>query len=254
MNIFINILVAFLCLLIGYLFGSISFAVIYGKVKYKQDIRQFGSGNAGATNVKRTWGRKAGLLVTILDMLKTFLPFVLAWAILTYVPFDNGRGLIATTHDYYLGTNDYIIKWPVYWLACIGTCIGHCWPLFEGFKGGKGAANLIGIICFGTWMVGFLPMCIYFPIKKKTKMVSFTVLVTTGTICLISWIYTILALTVIPKSLYWLPGYGPFFNIPLWYSITISIMYIIVAFRHKENIKRIIAGTERKDEKVKTAN
>ena len=247
MNIFINILVSFLCLLIGYLFGSVSFAIIYGKIKYKQDIRQFGSGNAGATNVKRTWGKKAGLLVTILDMLKTFVPFVMMWAILTYVPFDNGHGLIATTYRYYFPDGyDYIIKWPVYWLVCIGTCLGHCWPLFEHFKGGKGAANLIGIICFGTWLVGFLPMCIYFYIKHKTKMVSFTVLVTTGIICLISWIYTVLALTVIPKELYWLPGYGPFFNIPLYYSITITIMYVIVAFRHKENIKRIIAGTERR--------
>ena len=248
MNIFINILVSFLCLLIGYIFGSVSFAIIYGKIKYKQDIRNYGSGNAGATNVKRTWGKKAGLLVTILDMLKAFVPFVMMWAILTYVPFDNGHGLIASTHDYYFPTGyDYIIKWPVYWLCCIGTCLGHCWPCFEKFKGGKGAANLIGIICFGTWLIGFLPMCIYFPIKKKTKMVSFTVLTTTGTIVLISWIYSILFLThVIPVDLYWLPGYGPMFNIPLWYSITITIMYVIVAFRHKENIKRIIAGTERR--------
>lgn len=256
MNIFINILVGFICLIIGYIFGSIPFAIIYGKVKYHEDIRNYGSGNAGATNVKRTWGRKAGVLVTILDGLKTFLPLMICWAILTFVPFGD-RPLLATTEIYWTNpeANDYIIRFPIYWISVIGVVIGHCWPLFAQFKGGKGAASLICIACCTSWLIGFIPLLCYIPLKIKSKMVSFTVLIGNAIMLTVAWIYSALFMMhVIPADLYWLPGYGPFLNIPFWFPLTLTLVYILVAIRHKENIKRLIAGTERRTQKYQLVN
>ena len=246
MNILINILVGLGCLIFGYIFGSIPTAVLYGKIFHHVDIRTIGSGNAGGTNVKRTWGKRAGNTVIIIDFIKTFIPFVAMWAILTYVPF-NGKPLMQTTGDFYLNhDNNYIINFPIYWICIIGAIIGHCWPVFAGFKGGKGAAGLIGTICLSSWLIGFLPMIPYIFIRKKSRMVSLSVLTTTLFVVIVSWIYSILFLThVIPANLYWLPGYGPMFNIPLYYSLTITILYVIVFIRHKENIKRLLKGEER---------
>ena len=84
MDIIYNILVALICLIFGYLIGSVSFAIIIGKVFYHQDPREHGSKNAGGTNAGRIWGKKVGLLVIILDMIKTIIPMWICWAILTY--------------------------------------------------------------------------------------------------------------------------------------------------------------------------
>lgn len=248
MNIFINILVAFICFIFGYLFGSIPTSVIIGKVKFHQDPRNFGSGNAGATNAGRLWGKKWRIIIIILDGLKTFLPFLLSFIILTYVKIDNGQPLIATTEHYYISDGvDYTIKWPVYWLSVVGTVLGHCFPLFAGFRGGKGAASFIGIGCWASWLCGFIPFISYLIIKGKTKYVSLAVLLS-GLICLgFGWIYTLLwFLKVIPVELYWLPTYGPFFNIPLYFPATMTICYALVVSRHHGNIKRLIDGNERK--------
>ena len=243
-----NIITGFCCLFIGYIFGSIPFAIIYGKMKDGTDIRDFGSGNAGATNIKRKYGRKAGVIVTILDGVKTFLPLVLCYVILTYVPFGD-RPLLATTEIYWTNptANDNVIKFPIYWLSVLGVVIGHCWPIFANFKGGKGAASLICVSCCSSWLIGFLPLTCYIPLKIKSKMVSFTVLISNAVMLVVAWTYSILFMThVIPVDLYWLPGYGPFLNIPFYFPLTMTLVYILVAIRHKDNIKRLIAGNERR--------
>ena len=105
-----------LCILLGYLLGSLPFALIIGKVFYHTDIRQYGSGNLGGTNAGRVLGKKAGISVIVFDVLKV----VLAIAIATQV--SKVAGI-----------------WTG--LAC---CIGHCYPVFAKFHGGKAVSTIFG--------------------------------------------------------------------------------------------------------------
>ncbi len=115
-------------LLIAYMMGSIPSAVWIGRIFYGIDIREYGSGNAGATNTFRVLGKKAGLPVLILDILKGFFAVKLAWMTGRYLP----------------GTQQFINLELSLGMASL---LGHIFPLFAGFRGGKGVATLLGILC-----------------------------------------------------------------------------------------------------------
>ena len=243
-----NILTAVICLIFGYLLGSIEFSIIIGKVFFHQDPRDYGSKNAGGTNAGRLWGKKVGLTVIILDMLKTITPMWIAWAILTFVPFGD-KPLVASTIDYFTpAVNTYIIQWPVYLLANLGAIIGHCWPCFNHFKGGKGVSAFMGTILLASWGLGWVPGILYFVYLKKTKMVSLTSILIGITVTLWTWIWVILVMThVIPQGYEWIVGYGPSINVSNYvYASLITVMAALMIFKHRSNIQRIKAGTERK--------
>ena len=244
-----NILTAICCLVFGYLLGSVEFSIIIGKVFFHQDPREYGSKNAGGTNAGRLWGKKVGLTVIILDMLKTLVPMWICWAVLTFVPFGE-RPLVASTEAYFSNdVNNYVIQWPVYLLANLGAIFGHCWPIFNHFKGGKGVSAFMGTILAASWGLGWIPASLfYFTILKKTKYVSLTSMLMGCITTVITWVWVILVMThVIPNGYEWIVGYGPTINVSNYvYAIVITIMTILMIFRHKENIKRLRAGTERK--------
>lgn len=252
MNIFYNILAGLICLIVGYLFGCIQISIIIGKVKFNTDIREHGSGNAGATNARRLWGKKIGNLVTFLDVLKSIIAVVLCFIILTYVPF-GGKTLAPTSSILMDATKDasvldnYVIKWPAYYMANIGVIIGHCWPMFNQFRGGKGASSFFGGNAICSWLFGLMPFFLYLVIRKKTKIVSISVLIAGFTSIILAWIFTILvAFNVIPSNLHWIPTWGPYaMMIPFWYAAQATISFIIVTLRHHKNIKDLLNGTER---------
>ena len=103
MNIFINILVAFICLVIGYILGSANISIPIGKLIFKQDPRDYGSHNCGATNCGRLWGSKYFFIVFFFDVIKTIAPLYICWSILTYVKFNNGMPLLPTAFEMYKG-------------------------------------------------------------------------------------------------------------------------------------------------------
>lgn len=248
MDIIYNIIAAICCLIIGYLMGSVSFSIIIGKVFYHQDPRNYGSKNAGGTNSGRLWGKKVGLLIIILDMIKTIAPMWICWAILTFVPFGS-KPLCASTEVYYTPfVYDYKIQWPVYMLANLGCVIGHCWPLFAEFKGGKGVSAFMGTILGSSWGLGWIPATIlYFPMLKKTKYVSLTSMAMGVFASIVAWIWAILIMNnVIPQGYQWIVMYGPTINCSWQYALVITIMALIMILRHKENIIRLKNGTERK--------
>ena len=261
MNILLlNILLVVICLAIGYLFGSIPTAVWVGKIFFHQDPRDYGSHNSGGTNAGRLWGKKVGFLVIMLDMIKTVAPVYAIWAILTFVNFDysgiKGSGifdsgmhpLLADVKTFYTSLNSfYAVQWPVYWIVPVGVMIGHCWPMFAGFKGGKAASQFMGITVMTSWMLGFLPGFFYLGTLKWKKMVSFSAICQAGFVSIITWVWAILVMTkVIPGDLVWLPMYGPCLN-PNWvYATVVTFLGAVMVARHHENIKRIMAGTERK--------
>ena len=100
----INILVAIICLSLGYIFGSIPTAVWVGKIFFHQDPRDYGSHNAGGTNAGRLWGKKVGFVIILLDMIKTIAPLYICWACLTFIKFDyNGISDAANLANLYAG-------------------------------------------------------------------------------------------------------------------------------------------------------
>ena len=247
MNIFINILVAIICLILGYIFGSIPTGVWIGKIFFHRDPRLEGSKNSGGTNVGRLFGKKVGFLVIILDMIKLIIPVWLAFVILTYAKF-GGQYLIPRPREFNnLGFNfNYIIPWPVYWVAALGCSIGHCWPIFASFKGGKGVAVFAGIGAGTSWLVGFIPGLSFFLWLKLSKKVSLSSIVTSIILTFTSWLWTILVMTnVIPHNLIFLPMYGATLVPGFVSSIVITLSAIILIIRHKENIERLRNGTER---------
>ncbi|MBQ9328235.1 MAG: glycerol-3-phosphate 1-O-acyltransferase PlsY [Solobacterium sp.] len=194
-----------LCIvLISYLFGSIPWALVIGKVFYHKDIRQFGSGNLGASNAGRVLGKPAAVAVTILDAFKAVISMLIAWAV----------------------SPDMI---PFAGVAC---CIGHCFPIFAQFKGGKAVATTYGyflglaIFVNQAWVWQFIvPVLLFFGILYICRIVSISSLSAIGLEVLIS------ALII---------------HNPGSVTVCILLLWVFIVYRHKENLKRIKDGTESK--------
>lgn len=249
MNILYNILVVLFCLLLGYIFGSIPTSIWIGKIFFHQDPRDYGSHNAGGTNAGRLWGKKVGLTIIILDMFKTVTPMWICWALLTFIPVKDGLALcpsVKEVNEFGLNTA-YIVAWPAYWLAPLGCVIGHCFPIFAKFKGGKGVSAFMGTIIASSWLVGFVPGLLYFLILKLKKYVSLASILTPIIASIFAWIWAILSmLKVIPTNAIWVIMYGPTLNANFVYAILLTVLAIIIIIRHHSNIKRIKEGNESK--------
>ncbi len=241
-----NILAGICCLIFGYFFGSIPTAIIVGKKVYHQDPREAGSKNAGATNMGRLFGKKAFFVTLIVDFLKAILPIWISFIILTFVPFGNNT-LLPTIKEYIAnGTGDHILVYPAYWLTAFGVTLGHCYPIFAHFKGGKGAADLAGIALGTCWLYALLPLVVFACIFKKVKTMSLSVIISYGSFIAILWVMTILILTgVVPMDMLWIASYGPTLSIGLTYTIVMTLNYIIMVIRHKDNIKRLVNHEEK---------
>lgn len=191
------VLKALIILIIAYLLGSINLAVIISKFVMKVDVREKGSGNAGATNVARVFGMKFGVITLLGDVVKTLLAALIGHLIL---------GEVGIT------------------FSCVGCLFGHCWPVFFGFKGGKGIAVGAAIIGVTDWRVLIISLTIFVIVVAITKMIS------AGSVC---------AAASFPIALL-------FFE-PVWYNIVLAFFAAaIVIFLHRANLKRIIDGTESK--------
>ena len=142
--------ILFLSLLIGYLLGSLSFAVIIGKLFFKKDVREVGSKSAGATNVLRTLGKKAAAAVTVGDMLKGIIAYLIAYPI----------GEI-------YGVGEFCAI-----LAGSGAVFGHIFPLYFNFKGGKGVLSSLALSFMIDWRVALVTLLVAILIMAVTKYVS----------------------------------------------------------------------------------
>lgn len=163
MNIYlVNILTLLAAMAVGYLLGSIPNGVIIGKLFFNKDPREYYSKNSGGTNSGRVLGKKIGLLVTILDMLKAIVAVFSLWAFLQF------SGLF---ERYYLWGNYYDARPLIYYLAGLFAIIGHCYPIYIHFKGGKAVASTFGINGSISPVLFVLDLT-FFLILKKKKMVS----------------------------------------------------------------------------------
>ena len=263
MNILVNILVAIACVIIGYLLGSANISIPLGKLIFKQDPRDYGSHNCGATNCGRLWGKKYFFIVFFFDVFKTIASLYICWAILTFIPMDGGkRALLPNVYDMYRGGDviaNYIIKWPVYWMACLGALLGNIFPLFIGFKGGKAASTYLGLTITTSWALSILGVATYFSTLFKSRYVSLSSIVCGTCNVIFCWIWAILLmLKVIPTNLICMINWAPLLYCNYVFASVMTILVAVMIYRHHENIARIKAGTERKvhwmDRKNKVEN
>ena len=193
-------------LLVGYLFGSVNFGVVVSRLLYHEDIRTKGSGNAGTTNILRTYGKKAAALTLAGDMLKGVAAVVLcrwAGALLTGGVEVNGV---------YAG-----------YLAAIGAVCGHLWPVWFGFKGGKGVATSIGVFIVAYPVVGGAVLFVLIIMLFFIKYGFIGSLTCISAITVYSCIKSRDSVAVIVCSL---------------------AIWLIVVLRHWSNVKRLIRGEE----------
>lgn len=237
MDIIYNIAIGFASLIIDYLIGSFPTAIVIGRVFFKQDPREFGSKNAGGTNAGRLWGKKAGLAVMIVDIAKAVL------AIWTVYLLINLTGL---SQAVILWRNGMIF----YYLGSLGAAIGHCWPLYANFRGGKAVSALAGMVVSTSWFLSLFGM-IFFVILKNKKFVSLSSIIASLSVTFGVWMMAVVD--------YFKPG---FFNFGMWgngtmflvcweYAIIATIITIILIIRHHENIKRLAKNEENKVKWIK---
>jgi glycerol-3-phosphate acyltransferase PlsY len=183
-------------LLFAYLLGSLSSAIILSKIMGFPDPRDEGSNNPGATNVLRIAGKKAAFLTLVGDCLKGLIPVLIALTI------SEDRLLIA--------------------LAGFSAFIGHCYPLFFRFKGGKGVATAIAVSVGFNWLAGLIIIGIWLLFAKVFK---------------ISSLAAIIAFTALPLLIFWQEN-------SLYITLTFIAMSVILIWRHKANIQRLVQGVE----------
>jgi len=206
--------------IIGYLLGSIPFGVLIGKRSAKVDIRQYGSGKIGATNVLRVAGKKAAAMVIVLDVLKGALAVVFAGLIISrsyLVVGGFGLGMLTAQC-----------------LAALAAMAGHNWSVFLKFQGGRGVATFFG------GLIALCPVVALFGGEVMIIGVGLTRFASLGSIAGAVGIYTIL----LPLTI--LNGF------PIEYLAYALIGTIVIIVMHRDNIVRLISGKERKlDVKIK---
>ena len=189
-----------LIIIISYLIGSIQSGILIGKIIYKPDVRQFGSKSSGATNIQRTIGLKPGIFVLVLDILKGFLPILF---------------IEIFTEENILGV-----------MSCIFLVLGHCYPVFHKFKGGKGVATGFGsVVVLLPYIALGIPIAL--PIIYKTRYVSLGAIL--GCIISIFLIILFVALELLPSE-----------------YLMILFVPLLIIYKHKQNIIRLIQKKENK--------
>ncbi len=194
--------------IIVYLLGSISFSVIISKKMAGFDVREKGSGNAGSTNVLRTVGKKAAILTLICDCLKGVIAVLIGLL----------AGKIVKNLD-----NALLVQ-----LAGIAVVLGHTFPIFFKFKGGKGVATSLGVLLVINWQIGLICLVFALVLMALTRMVSL------GSV---SAAVLFPVLTIFIRNHYLVPGNYILFGV---------ILAAFVIFNHRENVKRLISGKENK--------
>lgn len=208
------LITAIITVIAAYLIGSINFAVIFSNAFLKKDVRSMGSGNAGTTNVMRNAGFLPGALTFLCDALKGFVATFLGKAVFGYML--NTQGV------------DWAL--PIYgaYICGLACMLGHVFPIFFQFKGGKGVATSVGIFAICSPIAIVSGLSVFALSTVITKIVSFSSLLATVVVVVLSIIFNDNSASLLPQALL---------------SI---IMGALVFFKHSENIKRLIAGTESK--------
>ncbi len=195
-------IVDILVVVLAYLLGSLSFAVIVSKAMGMADPRSYGSGNLGATNVLRSGKKKAAVLTLLGDALK---------------------GLVAVVIAKCLWDAGHITEATVAWVS-VAVLVGHMWPVFFGFKGGKGVATAVGVLFALSWPVALICTIVWLIMAFGLKISSLAALVATVLSPILAWYF------IDESSWCW----------------AVLVIAVLVLYRHKSNIQNLLSGKESK--------
>ena len=201
-----------LLLIIGYFIGNIETGYIFGKLN-KMDIRNYGSGNAGATNTLRVLGPKAGLIVFLGDFCKSLIPCL----VVRFIFRDNVS--LSYVYMLYIG---------------LGLVVGHNFPFYLGFKGGKGVASTAGIIMALDIRIAAVCLAIFIVIVAVTRYVSLASIV-------VMIIFIGMSHLLVKTSYGFTDGTSP-----MEFRLLVVVIGLLSIFMHRANIKRLLSGTENK--------
>ncbi|MFO7299566.1 MAG: glycerol-3-phosphate 1-O-acyltransferase PlsY [Actinomycetes bacterium] len=196
-----------LAVVASYVIGSIDFAVIVAQMK-GVDIHSVGSGNPGTSNVLRTLGKGPAAAVLIGDAIKGVIGAYLG-VLASQNPAAVG-GLVVTDHWAYL--------------AGLFAVVGHCYPIFHKFRGGRGVATSLGVLLYTIPLIGLGALALWLIIVKLTKVAAVASLITVAVTLPVAWAVGVRGLAF------------------LW----VCLMVALIVFRHRENVARLIKGSEQK--------
>lgn len=211
-----------LAAVIAYLIGSINTSIITTRIVSHKDIRSMGSGNAGFTNVLRTVGKGPAIVTFIGDFLKGVISILIAYFILAGV----GGEKISLVRQY------------AFYIAGLACVLGHMYPIFYGFKGGKGVVTTASVMLMTDWRTLVAALVIFAIVFASTKIISKCALVNAA-------LYPI-ATFCFRYFLDYMPNPSNSLMFVFFSTFITLIIAVLVIYRHKENIKRIINGTEKK--------
>lgn len=198
--------------LIAYAIGSVNFSVIISKKMAGFDVREKGSGNAGSTNVLRTVGKKAAAITLVCDILKGVVAILVALVIGLFAK-ESSKAILVE-------------------VAALAVVLGHTFPIFFGFRGGKGVATSLGIILLINWKIGLICLVFALTLMALTRMVSL------GSISA-SVLFAVLTMFITDS---YVAGIEHDFS----FVVFGILLAAFVIFNHRSNLKRILNGTENK--------
>lgn len=208
--------------LIAYVIGSVNFSIILSRGVVKKDIRTEGSGNAGATNMYRTHGKVAGIGTMVGDILKVLVAIIIARYILGGDVYDS---------------YPYLIKY----FAGFFCVVGHMFPLFFKFKGGKGVSTCAGMILLLDWRIFLIEFAVFVVVVGLSKMVSLGSMVMAVLYPFLTFFFYSPVTPTVSTPL------DIIFPYERWILTAIALFFsLVIAYKHRENIKRIINGNENK--------
>lgn len=189
-------LTALTLIIAAYLLGSVSSAIITCKLMGLPDPRNQGSGNPGATNVLRVGGKKAAIFTLSGDALKGFIPVVVAR---------------------FVGLSD-----PIIGAVALAAVVGHLYPLYFGFRGGKGVATTLGALFGMSWLLGLVWLLTWMAVAAVFRISSLSALV---------------AMALTPVYVHWLMGSPPL-------TLVMAVLAALILWHHRSNIRNLLDGTE----------
>jgi glycerol-3-phosphate acyltransferase PlsY len=201
----IDLLKIFAALALGYLLGSFNTAVIVGKI-YGKDIKSHGSKSAGLTNTLRVLGRSAAVLVLAGDILKGVIACLIGLRLGVYVQSGEASDCVSLL------------------AAGAGAVIGHNWPVYFGFKGGKGALTGAAVLFMFDWVMALICLGVFVTIVALTRYVSLG--------------------TISAAVLFLAMSFVPFFGHTFYFQVFACLMALIIILKHRQNIQRLLSGTE----------
>jgi glycerol-3-phosphate acyltransferase PlsY len=184
---------------LAYLLGSIPFGYLLVRIFRNEDIRQQGSGNIGATNVARSGAKGLGLATLLLDMAKAYLAVVIAWRV---------------------GAGNYDLAVA----AAVAAVIGHVYPVWLGFRGGKGVASALGVFLALTWPSGLAILLVFVAVFALTRYVSLASIVASATFPLFGFHFVAQRTPMVIFGFLFIP--------------------LLIVVKHHGNIRRLLSGTE----------